>query len=169
MNTSIYSKSILGVLFILCLFLASCGYKFSANNKPKFSQEIKTIAVGDIESSTIDSWIVYGLHQILREGLQNRNWFKVVDKKTADALLNITIHRFYTTTSLEGLNDVTLESSAYIAISAELVTQAGKIIWRSGNITKTLTYTGNNELTSKSKILEDAVQQMFFEMNNNNN
>ena len=168
MSTSIYSKSILGVLFILCLFFSSCGYKFSANNKPEFSKDIKTIAVGNIESSTIDSWVVYGLHQVLREGLQNRNWFKVVDKKQADAMLNVKVHRFYTTTSLEGLNDVTLESSAYIMMSADLVSRAGKTIWRSGNIAKTLTYTGNNELASKSKILEDAVQQMFFIMNNTN-
>jgi hypothetical protein len=163
----------LPLVLLLCLplsQLAGCGYGVGGSGGPSvLDAEYRTLAISGVDNPTTLSWLEPRIRSLLRDELTRRGTVNWVDDQTkADALISISIVRYYRPTAVEGSSDQTLRSSAIFNFNAEIKSATdGHIIWSSGEINQDWPFYSGQEDEADTEVTRLGVRRLADRMSQN--
>lgn len=117
-------------LFFITLSVSSCGYVFTGG-RTILPQEIKKIAIPNVDNKTVESGLSRLLTDSLREEFERYGAVQVVETEDeADAVLNVTLDkvtREARTVNANAQSDLQFDST--VTVSATLEKTTGGILW----------------------------------------
>jgi len=157
------------LFFLLPLALAGCGYSFGGGNQSVLAPQYKKLAVDEVTNPTSMSWLEPRVRRLLRDELNNRGQITWVDNKAkADAVITITILRYYRPTSVAGESDETLQSTAIFRFKATIrSTMDNSILWESGKINQNWPFFTGQEDEADKQVTLLGIRRLADRMSQN--
>ncbi|SDB07762.1 Lipopolysaccharide-assembly [Desulfonatronum thiosulfatophilum] len=145
----------------LLLFVAGCGYHFSASAPINLPQNVTNIYIQDVDNPTLEAWIDPYLRARFRDEFTRRARINWVDGEAAQAAVTLRIIAYYTDTELSGARDQTLRERATVTMETEFRSMVdGSLIWSSGRITEHETFeAGTSDIAAGQRALENAIRR----------
>ena len=162
-------KSLRYIIFLLPLMLAACGYGFGESGQSVLEPQYRTLAISEVENPTTLSWLEPRLRKLLKDEFTNRGTVKWTDDQgAADALIKITITKYYRPTAVEGASEETLRSSANFVFEATITSTTDDIvIWRSGSIGQSWPFFSGQETEADAEVTRLGVRRLADKMSQN--
>jgi len=155
--------NILLSMMLAAVFLAGCGYHFKGktNNLPK---DITKISIPVFENKTTETNIETFFTNALISQFVRSKELKLVDVKSADAVIRGTIRDFRLDTLTYSPDGKVSEYRVTVVMDVSLIrTSDKKVIWRGKNMREFEDYDASNEtLTNEARKQEAAVKISKF-------
>lgn len=155
-----------GLLLLLSLLLAACGYSFGESGQSVLPEQYRTLAVSRVENPTTMSWLEPRLRKLLRDELTRRGSVKWVDeRKDAEALISIRVIRYNRPTSVAGQGDVTLQSVASFVFEATIKSNVdGSTLWNSGKMSQSWPFFSGQETEADEEVTLLGIRRLADRM-----
>ncbi|MFW6324241.1 MAG: LPS assembly lipoprotein LptE [Desulfovibrionales bacterium] len=154
---------------LLFLALAGCGYHLAGETPIVLPGEVQSLAIRNVTNPTTETWIVPRLRSELRNEITRRSDVVWKEVRLSEAILDVDILRYTTSSSLKGEDEQTLKSDAIISIEGRLLRNEDKsLIWSSGPITASESFAaGGGEREAGEDALEKAVRRLADRLDQN--
>lgn len=166
----LFRTALLTLIMLVPLALAGCGYSVGgAGESSVLGAEYRTLAIGGVENPTTLAWLEPRIRQLLRDELNRRGSVTWTDSRSkADALVNVTIIKYYRPTAVEGSRDQTLRSSAIFEFSAEIKSATdGHVVWNSGMISQDWPFYSGQEDEADAEVTSLGIRRLADRMEQN--
>lgn len=162
-------KSLVYIVVLLPLLLAGCGYGFGESGQSVLEPQYRTLAISGVDNPTTLSWLEPRIRKLLRDELTNRGTVTWTDnRKSADALIEIKINKYYRPTAVEGVGDETLRSSAIFVFSATITSNTDdSVIWSSGSISQDWPFFSGQEAEADEEVTRLGIRRLADKMSQN--
>jgi len=154
----------------LLLLLVACGYSVGgAGERSVLGTEYRTLVIAGVENPTTLPWLEPRVRTLLRDELTRRGVITWTDSRNqADALIHVTINKYFRPTAVEGSRDQTLRSSAIFQFSAEITSATdGSVVWRSGQITQEWPFYPGQEDEADAEVTSLGIRRLADRMEQN--
>lgn len=152
------------------LMLAACGYSMGgAGDRSVLGPEFRTLAISGVENPTTLPWLEPRIRSLLRDELTRRGVVTWTDSRNrADALIHVTIHKYFRPTAVEGARDQTLRSSAIFQFSVDITSATdSSVVWRSGQITQEWPFYSGQEDEADAEVTSLGIRRLADLMEQN--
>lgn len=161
-----------GLLAVVCLLLASCGYQWQGFGNPTVSSVLgdgtKTLKIDRVEQSSMFPWVPYYLRSLIRDEVNLRKLAKWVDSGESDYMLTVRMPSFQIRSYASDAEDVTLLNSATVELELVIYNgSSGELVWRSGIVTYAENYENTRESVAIREVLTQAVYRVLDRMQQN--
>lgn len=145
----------------LLLFIAGCGYHFSASAPITLPRNVTDIYIQEVHNPTLEAWIDPYLRSRFRDEFTRRAMINWVDGEQAQAAVILRIIAYSTDTELSGAQDQTLRERATVIMETEFRSMVdGSLIWSSGHISEYETFeAGTSDIAAGQRALENAIRR----------
>ncbi len=158
------------IFLLLILSLSACGYRVhgvNTNTSTILGNRDITISIGEIHQSTLYTWLPYFITNSIRDEIALRNIGKWANQGKGEYSIDVRVASF----KVSGLDSVIFEqvaiSSASIQIEFTIFNEkSGEIVWKSGNVSYSESYTNPREDTAIEDVIHKAVQATFDRLQN---
>lgn len=134
-------KYLTPLLFIACLFLASCGYNFAGSSPINMPEDKRHLFISQLINPTQEAWLEPYLRSNVRDEFTRRGQVNWVDQNQAEALMQIEVIQFRTSDSQTGARDRTVRSTVTLNMKVDIVSaRTGEVIWSSGSVSGSSSY-----------------------------
>ena len=154
-------------LFLLVLttaLLASCGYHAAGEGPSVFEGKAKTIYLAGVDNRTPETWLGPRLRAVLRDELSRRGYAEWTDREHADAIMHITVQRYYRKASVRGTDDETLRYSASMDWQVRITARDGALVWDSGMRSISRDYYFDDQTELDKTVTDLAAREMADRM-----
>ncbi|BCS89667.1 LPS assembly lipoprotein LptE [Pseudodesulfovibrio sediminis] len=158
------------ILLLAVFALAGCsGYSFGEGESSVLPKEYRVLAIGEVSNPTTISWLEPRLRKLLRDELNNRGSIQWSDTRaTADAVIDINIHRYNRPTAVSGSSDETLSSVAVFQFEAVIIsTMDDSELWRSGVIDQQWPFFSGDESQADKEVTKLGIRRLADRMTQN--
>lgn len=144
------------------LLLAACaGYGPAGRAALTLPEGRRDLCIVEVENPTLRPDLSAQLRNLLRDELSRRGQVRWTDRENATALVHLEVDDFSSQTALTGSHDETLKSTAAIAVEAWIERRPeGGVLWRSGRVSLSRSFTGNDRSDAEARVLEQAAQRL---------
>ncbi|MUM76592.1 hypothetical protein GKC30_02965 [Pseudodesulfovibrio sp. F-1] len=164
-------RTLIPLLLPAALFLlTACGYSVGgAGERSVLGPEFRTLAISGVENPTTLPWLESRVRSLLRDELTRRGAITWTDSRNqADALIHITIHKYFRPTAVEGSREQTLRSSAIFLFSAEVISNTdSSVVWRSGEILQEWPFYPGQEDEADAEVTNLGIRRLADKMEQN--
>jgi len=149
-------------LALACAALAACaGYSLQSREILALPEDRRDLCIVSVDNPTLRPDLSAQLRNLLRDELAKRGRIRWVPRDQATAIIHLAVQDFNSQSSLTGSHDETLKSTATISLTARIERRPeGGDLWRSGDVSVSRTYTGNNASDAEAEVLEQAAQRL---------
>ncbi|QGY40046.1 hypothetical protein GM415_07870 [Pseudodesulfovibrio cashew] len=157
------------LVLLLPLTLAACGYSFGDKGHSVLQDEYRVLAISGVDNPTTLTWLEPRIRKLLRDELTNRGTVTWTDdRRKADALIQITVERYYRPTAVEGSGDTTLRSNANFNFHATISSALDDhVIWRSGSISQNWPFFSGQETQADEEVTRLGIRRLADKMEQN--
>ncbi len=150
----------------LAVLLAACaGYGPQGRTALTLPEGRRDLYIVEVENPSLRPDLSAQLRALLRDELSKRGQVRWTDREHATAVIHLTVHDFKSSSALTGSHDETLKSTATISLEARMERRPeGGDLWRSGRVSVSRSYTGNDRADAEAEVLDRAVQQLVDQL-----
>jgi outer membrane lipopolysaccharide assembly protein LptE/RlpB len=153
--------SIEGLIYLIVLGMAGCGYQFAGRSE-LFPKDVRTVYVEPFLNRTREIGIEHEMTTALRSELYRRGELQVVDQADqADAILSGVVRTFDSTTASVNRNNEVLQYESVMNVEVSFRRrEPAEILWRGQDIRHTAlnAVTRAADVTNSSEILTGALK-----------
>ncbi|EPR44769.1 Rare lipoprotein B [Desulfovibrio sp. X2] len=164
-----FPRVLAGVLLATALLvLPGCArYGFTPKTaKLALPPDVHTIAIRKVTNPTMYTWLPARAISNYRDEISQRDVLKWTDKEQADAVVDLTIKRFYIHTSLQNKQEETLEYSASVTLYATYYRRTDNSRLWEGQVSYSEAYTSSDVQSAQERALDEAVRRLVDQLYN---
>ncbi|XPV76780.1 MAG: LPS assembly lipoprotein LptE [Desulfovibrio sp.] len=153
---------------LLCVLMSCSGYKQAGEAPIVLNTDERTLAFGEIDNPTLETWLVPEIRSAMRNELNNRGWVTWKSRNSAKTILEIDIVRYTDNANLKGTNDQTLRYASSITAQARLISRIDKtILWRTPEISESQSWYSGEQSAANTKMVKELVRRIAELMEEN--
>ncbi len=162
-------KSLPYIVLLLPLLLLGCGYSFGDKSQSVLQPEYRVLAITGVENPTTLTWLGPRIRALLRDELTNRGTIVWADDHNkADAWIDINIIKYYRPTTVFGVGEKTLQSSAVFEFEAVIRSATDdSVLWSSGRISQNWPFYPGQESFADDEVTKLGIRRLADKMTQN--
>jgi hypothetical protein len=151
-------SGLLCLAFLLVWVCQGCGYQFSASAPITLPENMTRLYFEKLANPSTEPWLEPSMRSEIRQEFSRRGQVRWVEETQAEGLLQVDITRFSSSAKLEDAQEDTVKSEVVLEIQARIFRQADReLVWRSGNVSARVSYTGPEDSSQEREAQEDAL------------
>ena len=154
-------SKVLAALVLAALLVACAGYGPSSQAALTLPEGRRDLCIVEVDNPTLRPDLSAQLRGLLRDELSRRSQVRWTDREHATGLVHLLVHDFSSQTTLTGSHEQTLKSTASISVEAWIERRPeGGELWRTGRVSLSRSFTGNDRSDAETRVLEQAAQRL---------
>jgi outer membrane lipopolysaccharide assembly protein LptE/RlpB len=148
------------LLLSLVLGLLGCGYHFPGQSAAEMPAGISRLYLESVQDTSGEPGLQSRLRSLFTEEMARRIGADWTEREQSQGLVMLNIEEYRVATSLEDAAERTVKSEARIKVSARILDKETKeLLWESGTVTSTESFTGHAEGPAQSQAEREALQR----------
>jgi hypothetical protein len=152
---------LLAAVALAALLTACAGYGPQGKSTLTLPENRRDLCIVQVDNPTLRPDLSAQLRALLRDEMSKRGQVRWTDREHASAVVHLEVHDFSSQSALTGSHEETLKSTANISLEARIEGRPeGAVLWRSGLVSVSRSFTGNNRADAEARVLDQAVQRL---------